>query len=119
MIDEKHETPCIKHNCSICCHPVKFRYGFKQNKKDELNSLPFRDRDEIVAPESSIEKTRLETYDCENYDEATGLCKDYENRPQICRDTKCEAFDTEDETEQKRIIEEIKEEKYIPICKKK
>jgi Fe-S-cluster containining protein len=56
---------------------------------------------------------RLESYDCKLYDKEKGKCGDYENRPMICRETKCAALYTSDEKEQKQIIDRIKNEKLL------
>lgn len=48
---------------------------------------------EIRAPEKHIETIRLELYTCIYYDKKKKICKNHENRPNICRNTSC--FDPE------------------------
>ena len=111
------ENPCLKHNCNACCNPVKLKEGFKDHKKDEFDKLPFKDRGGILIPKEERGPIKLESYDCTNLNKETGKCNDYENRPQICKNTKCRAFDTKDEKEQKEIIDDIKSQEFI-ICKR-
>lgn len=113
-MSEKNENPCLKFDCSECCNPVKLRKGVNK----ELPSR-FHARGEILAPESSYETTKLESFDCDNFDQATGLCKDYENRPKICQETKCAAFHETDEDKQAKIINEIRNEKFFIWKKRK
>lgn len=111
------ESPCLKFNCHECCSPVKLREGFGEKKKDELASLPFRSRGEIVVPSHEEKPIRLETYDCDKLDRVTGKCMDYENRPKICRETKCAAFHATSEEEQEKIVQDIKAQEFT-ICRK-
>jgi hypothetical protein len=45
----------------------------------------FKDREEVFVLEE-----RIETYDCELFDKEIGLYRDYESKPHICKNTKCE-----------------------------
>jgi Fe-S-cluster containining protein len=108
---------CQKYGCSECCNPVKVKEGFGERHKESLNGFPFRKRDEIWTPHESVDGIKLEVYDCENYDKEKGVCTDYENRPEVCRNTTCDAHQMTDEAEQKKIIESIKGEEFV-ICKK-
>ena len=112
------ENICLKYKCSKCCSPVKMRKGFKAARPNVLASLPLVDRNETWIPETSPDTTRLETYDCMNFDPETGLCKDYENRPDICRNTECRAFNLDTEEDQQETVNKIKNEKFY-ICKRK
>jgi len=111
--NKNQENICLKHNCHECCRPVKVKKDFKNNAKE--TKLPFKDKKEVWIPESHPNTVRLETYECKLFDKKTGLCKDYENRPEICRNTKCEAFEARDEKKQAEIIKKIKNEKYYKI----
>jgi len=111
------KNPCLKFGCSECCKPVKMRKGFKQHVGDKIKDLPFDERGEIWIPENHPDTVKIETYNCRLHDEKTGKCLDYENRPEICRNTTCAAFDTNDKNEQRQAIEDAKKEKFI-ICKK-
>ncbi|MFH1142582.1 MAG: YkgJ family cysteine cluster protein [Candidatus Uhrbacteria bacterium] len=111
------EKVCLNHMCSECCNPVKMKQGFKAHQGTKLNELPFEERDDLLIPETEIDTTRLESFDCKLFDEKTGQCKDYKNRPKICRQTECKAFETNNEQEQKEIIAKIKNEKFI--CQKR
>lgn len=42
----------------------------------------------FVSP-TDPDTQRIQTFDCINFDKDTGLCKDYKNRPNICRNTSC------------------------------
>lgn len=57
--------------------------------KDKDGNQIWKDRKEIVTPSNETERVRLKTFDCELLDSDTGRCKDYENRPEICRHTSC------------------------------
>ena len=93
------------------------RKGFKQHIGGKINDLHFDERGEVWIPENHPDTVKIETYNCRRHDEKTGKCLDYENRPEICRNTTCGAFDTDDENEQRQAIEAVKKEKFI-ICKK-
>ncbi len=71
-----------------------------------------------MIPESEAEIVQLESYDCKLFDKESGRCKEYANRPAICKKTICDAFKTDDEKKQKEIIDKIKREKYT-VCKAK
>lgn len=93
MEDFNKHAPCTDKNCSICCNPVKVNQKAIINglelPKDKYGNNLWKDRGEILAPEDKIEKVRVITFDCVNYDNVTGKCLDYENRPDICRGTTC------------------------------
>jgi Fe-S-cluster containining protein len=82
--------PCEDKNCGFCCDPVKIRVGVPVEIPKDKNGNPiWKDRNEIIAPEDKIDTTRIKTYDCVNFDKSTNKCLDYENRPDICRNTSC------------------------------
>lgn len=87
----KDKSPCLSKKCSFCCHPVKVHKDFPDDNipKDKNGQTLWKERDEYLVPESEMEKTALKTFDCVLHDESTGLCKDYEHRPDICRKTSC------------------------------
>ncbi len=88
----KHkEGPCLKKDCSWCCDPVRVRESFPDQKipKDNKGKNIWKDRGEVVIPESHPETVKLKTFDCVNLDDKTGRCKDYKNRPEICKNSGC------------------------------
>lgn len=93
------------------------RKGFKRHTGDKLNELPFVDRKELWVSEQHPDTVKLETFDCQLYDEQSGKCRDYGNRPDVCKKTTCGAFDTDEEEQQRQAIDEVRKEKFI-ICKK-
>ena len=56
-------------------------------KNDEGEEL-WTKRPEILAPES-LPDIKIYTYNCKNFDNQSGQCADYDNRPNICRNTTC------------------------------
>lgn len=72
----KEENICRKHKCSDCCVPVKVKRGFKNYWGKKFEELPFKERKEIWIPKSHPDTVKLEVYDCDLFDEKTGLCKD-------------------------------------------
>jgi Fe-S-cluster containining protein len=111
--------PCIEKKCSDCCDPVKVHQTFPDAKipVDEKGEKIWKGRDEVVIPESGIDHVKLKTFDCEKLDKETGLCKDYENRPDICRNSSCispESSESIDAQHTRHISE-----KYITIKTKR
>jgi len=82
--------PCIEKGCSWCCDPVKIiKFTLKeipkaQNGKD-LRELLKEER----IPKDKPDTVRLQIYKCLLLDKNTGLCKEYENRPDICKNSSC------------------------------
>ncbi len=109
----KQTNICLRYGCSACCNPVKIRSLVIINTKDER--LPFVDLSMIYAPKMHPDSVKLKTYKCKFFNEETGLCVDYNGRPNICRNTQCSAFDTDNEDEIAKIIENIKKEEFIKI----
>lgn len=87
------KSPCKDKNCNFCCNPVKIDKRLIDRglilPKDEYGNDLFIERNEYLIPEKNIDTVKLKTFDCRNFDKETGLCKDYENRPNICRNTSC------------------------------
>lgn len=83
--------PCIEKKCALCCNPVKVDRHFQDKKipVDRNGDKLWVDRGEIMIPEEHSDTVRLKTFDCRNFDSGTGQCKDYEGRPDICRNTSC------------------------------
>ncbi len=83
--------PCLEKNCSWCCNPVKVARFFPEDKipTDKNGEKIWQKRKELLIPEDQIDTARLETYDCVNFNKETGRCRDYENRPEICKNTSC------------------------------
>jgi len=88
------KSPCLEKNCSWCCNPVKIgrRKGManelKIPKDSEGNDIWVKTGEEW-APENNVDTDRVDIYECKNFNKETGLCEDYENRPNICRNTSC------------------------------
>lgn len=105
-LNENDNTPpCLEGNCSWCCNPVRIPYH-KQNginlniPKNDSGEEIWTDRDEILAPLNGIDRIRVKTYDCKNYNHDSGLCNDYENRPDICKNTSCINSDSNEDKEE-------------------
>ncbi len=107
------ENVCQKHGCSDCCSPVKLR-GYAVIELEKIGK-PFVSTGEIYIPESRPDTVRLHTFECLNFDSENGRCLDYENRPEICRNTKCGAFFTPHEDEQRKIIDRYRNEKFMVL----
>ena len=105
------ENPCLKYNCSFCCNPIKINCLITIN----IKNTPFVKTKKILIPEKHPESIRLNTYSCNNFDCQTGLCKDYSNRPIICRNTRCLLFNLISEREKIKFAEKIQSEKFIEI----
>lgn len=86
----KRTGPCLEKNCSECCNPVKIPRFMPEDKipKDAEGGSLWTKRQEILVPEDQV-SVKLETYDCKNFDSETGKCKDYEHRPEICKNSGC------------------------------
>jgi len=100
---------CLLHQCSICCNPVKIDF------RRSINNDLFIDLEEILVPENHIDTIRLKSYQCINFNQNTGLCDDYHNRPVICKNTKCSAFNEDSRENQAEIIKIIKSKKFLRI----
>lgn len=112
---ENKEGPCLDKNCSWCCNPVKI--GFNQRvgcsgetPKDKNGKDVWEETGEILIPESHPETVAIKVFKCVNYDKDAGRCKDYENRPDTCRNTSCidlESKKSIDEQHKKMINEQF------------
>lgn len=80
---------CLLFKCSICCNPVKIDSLRLISPRD---GLPFVEMKGLLVPRLHMEIIRLRPYKCILFNSSTGLCKDYKNRPNICRNTFCPAF---------------------------
>lgn len=107
---------CLFYKCCNCCNPVKI--DAKKMLSGE-NEYFFINLEEMLISEEHPDTVKLKTYQCINFNSKTGLCNDYENRPDICRNTKCLAFRTTDPKRQSEIIDKIKSEKFLRIALKK
>lgn len=93
MNNPNKHGPCIDKNCSWCCSPVKIdarsvTRGLILPKDPKGNDLWIK-RDQLLASKNASDTSRINTYDCVNFDADTGMCKDYDNRPNICRSSSC------------------------------
>ncbi|MBI5254767.1 YkgJ family cysteine cluster protein [Candidatus Falkowbacteria bacterium] len=105
----KNENPCFHNECGrFCCKPVKVR-AFTQ--LDEKAKEKFKHIGRF-ARESCPDSYKLDFYSCKEFDEQTGKCKDYENRPDLCKNTKCGLFDCKNEEERKRLLKGHREKFY-------
>lgn len=92
---ENKYWPCKEKNCWWCCDPVKisFRKWCDPSNitvpKDKNNNPLWIAKEEIWVPETNIDTTRIQIYQCILYDKDKKVCKDHENRPNICRNTSC------------------------------
>lgn len=113
---EKH-GPCIDKNCSWCCNPVKVRAGFPESKipKNKSGEPIWHKRAEILVPEEHPDTVRLETYDCDHLDHETGRCKEYEDRPEICKSSGC-VDETSSESEGEQYKKTV-EQKFLKIVR--
>jgi len=93
MPDKK--APCVLEKCSWCCDPVKIGPRSKHAPSelkipvDASGNPLWKKREEVLVPADDFETQVIDTYDCVNFDKETGLCADYENRPEICKSTIC------------------------------
>lgn len=104
-----NDNLCLKHGCHNCCDPVKI---ISANLLSVKSNPLFILNDEDWLPKSCGMMIRLNTFRCLNFNSKNGLCNDYDNRPIICRNTMCCAFEMEDYIKQREIIDGIKSEKY-------
>ncbi len=107
----KH-APCLDKNCSFCCDPVKINQkaiqsGFKSPTDKDGNKI-WQKTGVVIAPEERIDTDRVVTFDCINYDKESGKCLDYENRPEICKNTTCIKNDNESIDQQHKRMTEVK-----------
>ena len=73
----------------------------------------FLKRVEVLLPEEKIETSKVFTYDCKNFDKDSGLCNDYENRPEICRNSTC--IDPKSKVDVDEHHKNVTEQKFIKI----
>lgn len=106
-------APCLDKNCGHCCDPVKVDVrNVGDLPKDRNGNDIFILRNEILAPESQVDTTRLKTFDCKNFDQITKKCLDHENRPDLCRNATCISNPEGDIDEQH---EKVTRERFIKI----
>jgi len=106
--------PCIDKNCSYCCDPVKVSSFFPERliPKDSTGKVLWKEKGFLTSA-GVVDGLKLKSYECLNFDKKSGLCKDYDNRPDICKNSSCI-----DENSDKSIDEQHKkmvEEKFIAI----
>lgn len=90
MRSKDRPAPCLEKDCHECCDPVLMQKNFPDNKipRGSDGGEIWTKREETWIPENE-ETVRLQPFDCKKFDSKTGLCQDYENRPEICRITTC------------------------------
>jgi Fe-S-cluster containining protein len=80
---------------------------------NESGEKIWKERAEILIPEDEVDRTRLKSYDCVNLDKATGRCRDYENRPLICRKASCISRDSKESIDEQH--KKMTKRKFISI----
>lgn len=107
---ENKQAPCSEKKCSVCCDPVKVHRFFPEEKipLDKNGEKIWVQRKGLLAPLSHIDTERLKTFDCKKFDKSTRQCVDYDNRPDICRNTSCIHYDSGEsvDDQHKKFIEE-------------
>lgn len=101
--------------CSRCCNPVKIPFSKNcgiGDIPDELKKI-WIDTGEILIPESHPDSIRIKTFECMHYDKESGLCRDYDNRPDICKHTSC--VDPESSKPSDQQYEEFVNEKFFKL----
>lgn len=104
---------CEEKKCWWCCDPIKisFRKWYDPSRiiipKDKDNNPLWIAKEEIRVPETDIDTRRIQIYECLLYDKDKKICKEYENRPDICRNTSCidEFLDITIDEQHKKLIE--------------
>lgn len=104
---------CLLFGCSMCCNPVKISSKRIISSKD---NLPFIELDGLLVLEAHPDTVRLKHYRCTKFNPVTGLCTDYQNRPNICRNTTCSVFDVKERADMQAIMNKINNERFIKIC---
>jgi len=106
---EELKSSCFEKNCSFCCNPVKVPLSFPDQKipRDKRDDKLWEEnKNEILAPADDPDSIKLKTFRCRNFDMESGKCLDYENRPQICKETSCVNPDLKDSVDEqhKKIV---------------
>ncbi len=87
--------PCKDKKCSFCCNPIAINHravialGEDNLPKDKDGNPLFTNKKEFLFSKDNPDTEKFQTFECKNFDKDTGLCKDYENRPDLCRNTSC------------------------------
>ena len=120
MENFNNNGPCINKSCSWCCDPVKVDarkvFNGMDLPKDKEGKDLWKRRAEIFISEKSPDTSKVLTYDCKNLDYKSGECLDYDNRPNICRNSSCiDTGSSSSENEQHKSVTEQKFIKIIPI----
>lgn len=53
------ENPCLKHNCSECCKPVKMNRGYDIHRGEKEKALFTKRETEYWIPESDPDTVKL------------------------------------------------------------
>lgn len=82
--------PCIEKKCSFCCNPVKTDRFFPDEKipKDK-NDKPIWEDEGLAVKTECVDGEKFKVFKCKKFNKETGLCDDYENRPDICKESSC------------------------------
>ncbi len=101
-------APCLEKGCSFCCNPVAIderqikNIGEENLPADKNGDSLFSSRKEILYSKKNPDSTKFMTFNCKNFDSNTGLCRDYENRPDLCRNTSCINVDSVKSVDEQR-----------------
>ena len=115
---ENIHGPCIEKDCSSCCNPVKISSrdilnGRILSKKSDGTGLWIK-RNEVLVTESRPE-SKINTFDCVNFDKISGRCLDYDNRPNKCKSSSCLNVGTGNDDEKFKCVTDQKFIKINPI----
>lgn len=85
------EAPCQEKWCSFCCNPVwiTWRYTPDISRITDATWKKIRKYIGIRPSKKHPDTEKIRLYECSLFDTATGLCKEYDKRPNICRNTSC------------------------------
>ncbi len=110
---KEFKSPCVEKNCSFCCNPVKnpvkVPFSFPDQKiplYKKGDKLWEENKNEMLAPANDPDATKLKVFSCRNFDIESVKCVDYENRPQICKETSCINLDSKESVDEqhKKIV---------------
>jgi Fe-S-cluster containining protein len=81
---------CLEKWCFWCCDPVKIiRFTLKKIPKDKTWKNLRILLNEQRIPKTHPDTVKIDLYKCLLLDKKTWLCKDYQNRPEICKNSWC------------------------------
>lgn len=106
--------PCLDKNCSYCCDPIKVNATFPIDKiPKDRSGKPLWEEENLLTSKECPDGTKIKTFRCKNFNKDTGLCNDYEDRPDICKNTSCIKEESDKSVDEQH--KETLEEKFILI----